>query len=221
MMAERRKATVRQWQLFQLALMFFTCIPVSENVDYSAERLSQSSRYFSLVGIVVALVFIACFELANLLWPVEIAVLLSMIVGFLITGGFHEDGLADTADGIGGAMTKVKRLSIMKDSRIGTYGVLALLSVLLLKFQLLLVLATASEQLVLFVAGVILANSLSRALAGSLIHDTPYVSSDDTSKSKPLAAQQSSTELQILLIVGSLPLIAFVSADYFWQLLIW
>jgi len=68
---------------------------------------------------------------------------------------------------------------------------------------------------------VLSAHSLSRAIAGSLIYNTPYVSPEDNSKSKPLAAQQNKTELRILLVLGALPLLGFLTNDYFWSLVFW
>ncbi|WP_448546904.1 adenosylcobinamide-GDP ribazoletransferase [Thalassotalea fusca] len=214
-----RTAALKQWQLFQLAVMFFTRIPVGRNVPYSAQRLNQSSRYFALVGVVVAIVFILSYQLALTVWPNDVAMLLAMIASFLVTGGFHEDGLADAADGIGGGMTVDKRLSIMKDSRIGTYGVLALFSVVLLKYQLLLALSVATQLTWGFIASVVIAHCLSRAIAGSLIFNTAYVTKQDASKSKPLAEQQSKTELVILLATGLLPLTLFIFNGNFWSLI--
>jgi len=217
-MAISRSVALKQWQLFQLAVMFFTRIPVGQNVPYSSQLLSQSSRYFALVGVVVAVAFLLTFQLAITVWPNDVALLVAMIASFLVTGGFHEDGLADAADGIGGGMTIEKRLSIMKDSRIGTYGVLALFSIVLLKYQLLLALSETTQLGWGFVASVVLAHCLSRAIAGSLIYNTAYVAEQDTSKSKPLAERQSKTELVTLLCTGVLPLFFFIASTYFWSL---
>lgn len=95
---------LRQWQLFCLALAFFSRIPVPASTPYSPELLNQSSRYLSLVGLLLgalqALVLLAAAQLL----PFSIAVLLSLMAGLVLTGAFHEDGLADTADGLGGGL---------------------------------------------------------------------------------------------------------------------
>ena len=115
-----------------------------------------------------------------------------MAFSLLLTGAFHEDGLADTADGFGGAFLREKKISIMKDSRIGTYGATALVMALLGKYVLLI----ENSQIAL---SIFIAYALSRAVAASLVFDMRYVAEDDGSKSKPLANNQSKTDLVILL----------------------
>lgn len=83
------------------------------------------------MGAVGALVF----WLSDILLPIEIAVLLSMVATILLTGAFHEDGLADAVDGLGGGLTKEQVLTIMADSRIGSYGAVGLVLALLTKYQ--------------------------------------------------------------------------------------
>lgn len=161
-------------------------------VDYSPEKLNRASRYFTLVGWLlgglVALVFLA----ADYLFSNSISLWLAMVFSLLLTGAFHEDGLADTADGFGGAFLREKKISIMKDSRIGTYGAAALVMALLGKYILLI----ENTQIAL---SIFIAYALSRAVAASLVFDMRYVAEDDGSKSKPLANNQSKTDLVILL----------------------
>lgn len=196
-----------QLNLFYLALSFFTRIPVPKSMIYSPELLNQANRYFSLIGLFLGVILASCLYLLAFFLPLSIVVLLTLIFSLLLTGAFHEDGLADMADGIGGAFEVNKRLAIMKDSRLGTYGSITLLMALILKFQLLVVLA--EQSIGLLVGGVILAATLSRAVAGSFISVMPYVSEDDSSKSKPLAQAQSKQELYILLAIGLMPLIFY------------
>jgi adenosylcobinamide-GDP ribazoletransferase len=206
-----------QWQLFCLALMFFSQIPVPKNLPYSEKRMNSANRYFSLVGIVIGLLVALSFYLFDHFFSTDIAILLAMITSVFITGAFHEDGLADMADGMGGGYSPEKRLTIMKDSRIGTYGTVTLVLSLLLKFQLLVEL----EQFSLFMIAVVFAYAMSRAFAASLIFDTPYVVDDDSSKSKPIASQQSGHDLVILLAIAFLPSILFPwFFDDFWSLLV-
>jgi len=206
LLAKRRLVSIRyQWQLFCLALMFFTRLPVAKNLPYSDKRMNQANRYFSLVGIVVGCLVVLSYCLFVALFPQSIAIILAMITSVFITGAFHEDGLADMADGIGGGYSREKRLMIMKDSRIGTYGTVTLTLALLLKFALLVELATLN----LAVISLVSAYAISRACAASLIFDTAYVSDEGTSKSKPLAAQQSSTELIILIGFALIPCLFF------------
>ncbi len=185
-----------QLELFCLSLSFFSRIPVPVNTPYSEERMNRSGRYFALVGTLLGLLCGLAYLLCHLLFPAHVAVLLSMAFSLLLTGAFHEDGLTDMADGIGGAMVPERRLSIMKDSRIGTYGAATLVMVLLSKYVLLTTLATQLNLLLVFV----MAYTLSRAIAASLIYDMPYVSESSTSKSKPLANSQRPQELAFLLV---------------------
>ncbi|WP_367238867.1 adenosylcobinamide-GDP ribazoletransferase [Colwellia sp.] len=216
---EQLKAQAKtQLNLFYLALSFFTRLPVPQSMIYSEALLNKANRYFSLVGLVTGLLLTLIYVVFSGFLPVNIAVLLTMGASLLLTGAFHEDGLADMADGIGGAFAREKRLSIMKDSRIGTYGAAALVMALLLKFTLLVELAQQESNHLLL--ALILAASLSRAVAGSLISSMPYVSDDEQSKSKPLAQAQSSTELSILLLIGIAPLIFYASEVVFALLLV-
>jgi len=190
-----------QYQLFMLSLSFFSRIPVPMSIPFSEERMNQSGRYFALVGLLLGCLCATVLWAAQLVFPATISVFIMMVFSLLLTGSFHEDGMTDMADGIGGGMTVERRLTIMKDSRIGTYGASALIMVLLGKFLMLSELIQF-EQILVFI---VVAYTLSRAVAASLIYDMSYVSETSTSKSKPLAQQQSRAELCILLITGVLP----------------
>ena len=90
---------------FLLAISFFTRIPIPANTPFSTQLLNQSSRYFSLVGWLVGGIGAAAFWLSQQVFPVSVSIVLSMLTTILLTGAFHEDGLADSADGLGGGMT--------------------------------------------------------------------------------------------------------------------
>ena len=188
-----------QLNLFFLALGFFSRIPIPRWVEYSPEKLNQASRYFAIVGWLLGGLVAIAFYLACQLFSQQIAAFLCILLSLALTGVFHEDGLADTADGFGGGMSKDKKLSIMKDSRLGTYGVTALIIALLGKWLFL-------SELALPVAAILLAYPLSRAIAGSFIFDMTYLTETD-SKSKPLAMQQTVTELLVLLMSGAIGLL--------------
>lgn len=202
-----KKIMGEQLNLFYLALSFFTRIPIPQSVRYSAELLNKANRYFSLVGLLLASILASCYWLTSQALPVSVSVLITMALSLLLTGAFHEDGLADMADGIGGAFDVEKRLAIMKDSRIGTYGSATLMLALALKFSLLF--SLAEQGIYILISALFLGASLSRAVAASLISSLPYVSEQSTSKSKPLAQSQSTQELSIVVIIGALPLLLF------------
>lgn len=203
MSLQRLRWFTRQWQLFCLALAFFSRIPVPASTPYSPELLNQSSRYLSLVGLVLGALQALVLVAASDVLPFPVAVLIALVAGLVLTGAFHEDGLADTADGLGGGLTLERKLEIMKDSRVGTYGLVALLSVFLIKWQSLLALQSQAVWALLLVAG------LSRATAVSLTFVLPYQQLDTVSKTKPIATSlQKRALLCIWLFV--LPLLVFV-----------
>ncbi|PKM37165.1 MAG: adenosylcobinamide-GDP ribazoletransferase [Gammaproteobacteria bacterium HGW-Gammaproteobacteria-10] len=120
---------------FLLAVGFYTRLPCPATLDY--QRLPKSCVYLPLVGWLVGGISASVFWIALQIWPQDIAVVIALIAGILVTGAFHEDGFADVCDGFGGGYDKQHILDIMKDSQIGAYGALGLLLLLLLKFRLL------------------------------------------------------------------------------------
>ena len=116
-----------------LALHFLTRIPTPFDVDFTPERLRNASRYYPIVGAIIGTVAALAFFISNLALPTLIAVIIATAATALLTGAFHEDGLADTFDGVSGAHDRSRSLEIMHDSRIGTFGALALILVITLK----------------------------------------------------------------------------------------
>jgi len=219
-----RQRAGSELNLFFLALSFFTRIPTPKSMVYSPAKLSKANRYFSLVGLLLAVLQWGLFTVFMQLLPLPVALLLSIAAGLILTGAFHEDGLADMADGIGGGLTTAQRLTIMKDSRVGTYGVVTLVTVLALKYLLLLELAQrmnlATGSQLLFLASLTLGFALSRTLAASLIINTTYVSEAGSSKSKPLASSQTVPELLILILIALLPALFFTLTQILSMLLL-
>lgn len=169
-----------QWRYFLLATGFFTRLPVPSLPDFQESDLNHAARYFPLVGLLIGLLAAMVWWLASWLFPAAIAVLFSMAATIYLTCAFHEDGLADSADGLGGGMTKARKLSIMQDSRLGSYGAVALVGILLFKFHTLSALPAAVLPFAL-IAG----HALSRLAAVYIMATTQYVRA--TGKSKPLA----------------------------------
>ena len=183
--------------LFLLALGYFSRIPMPSWVVYSPDNLNHSSRYFTLVGWLLGFLVAGVFYSSHQFFSVNISLWLCMLISLLLTGAFHEDGLADTADGLGGGFTREKKLSIMKDSRIGTYGACALLMALIGKFILL-------QEIENLLIAIPVAYALSRTLASSLLFTMNVVSDPQTEKSKPQA--QSRLDMFIL-IATCLPIV--------------
>jgi adenosylcobinamide-GDP ribazoletransferase len=173
---------LHELRLFFIALQFFTRVPVPRWVGYEPEWLHQSARHFPLVGAVVGGAGAMVLWAAVWLFPMPVAVLLSMAATVLLTGAFHEDGLADTCDALGGAVSRERALEIMKDSRIGSYGAVGLWLVLGLKAVTLCALPAPWV-----FAALMLAHTASRAAAVSLICWLPYAGDLAHAKAKPLA----------------------------------
>jgi adenosylcobinamide-GDP ribazoletransferase len=172
---------VHELRLFGVALQFLTRIPVPARTGFDPAWLNQSARHFPAVGLVVGAVGAGVLGLAGLWWPWPVAVGLSMLATVLLTGGFHEDGLADTCDGLGGAVDRERALAIMKDSRIGTYGALGLAAALGLKAAALLALGWPAAA-----AALMLAHAASRAAAVVVMARLAYAGDPAHAKAKPL-----------------------------------
>jgi adenosylcobinamide-GDP ribazoletransferase len=121
---------------FPLALTFLTKVPWPRPVVAGPEDLARSLFWFPWVGGILGLIFLGAWSIFLKLLPHPAAAALLVCITVWITGGLHLDGLADTLDGLGGGQDPEARRRIMKDSRVGTFGVLALVLVLLLKFTL-------------------------------------------------------------------------------------
>ena len=191
------------------AFIFYSRIPLPSS--WFSAKTSHCSRYFSLVGWLVGGVSVGVWLLAQMIISdssdklsevtMPIAILLGMIAAVLITGALHEDGFADTCDGFGGGWSPEERLRIMKDSRIGTYGALGLVFLLLLKFFVLLQIETAILPWA-WLAG----NTLSRFVSISQLRFLAYVQDAAKSKSGPMT-EFSGVDLIVNAVFGLLPLL--------------
>jgi adenosylcobinamide-GDP ribazoletransferase len=118
-----------------VATIFLTRLPLRLEGTVTAADIAAASRYYPLVGAGVGLAVGGMYVLASGFFPPLLAATLAALGGAVVTGAFHEDALGDVADAFGGGMTVVRKLEIMKDSRLGTYGVLALVGALLVRVQ--------------------------------------------------------------------------------------
>lgn len=221
-----------QLKIFFTALMFYTRIPCPKWTGHEPTMLNKATRYFPLIGWIVGAISYTIYFLSSLIFPVEIAVLLSMIGGILTTGAFHEDGFADVCDGFGGGWTQEKILTIMKDSRVGAFGAMGIFLMLLLKFYLLVHLVQISHKLNVdsanvvashfnFTLGMIFmgAHSISRLMAISLIFTHQYVRDENIqltgnqnkTLAKPIAQDFSWKEILGSLIFGITPCIYLIT----------
>ena len=191
----------RQLKLFLCAVQFLTRVPTPSLPDFQPDWITRAARYYSLVGILVGAACAGVLLAAGQLWSGALPALLAVAAGVLITGGFHEDGLADTADGLGGGQTPPRRLEIMKDSRIGTYGVLALGLTLAIK-----VAALAALPLTTAALALVAAHGAGRVAAVVVMLLQRHVSDRADAKYKPAPEGVKRFELLITALLGLWPL---------------
>jgi len=197
-------------RLFLTALMFYTRVPCPQWVGFSQELLTKSVRYLPVVGWLVGGVTAGVMLLCGLVFPPGISVALAMVASLFLTGAFHEDGLADVCDGFGGGWTQEKILTIMKDSRLGTYGAAALIAILGLKFLTLLEIVRLVADPVTLLVLMMGAHGMSRMMAIVTMVTHDYVREDELSKAKPVVKDGLSWGTLSFLLAGVFALLPFV-----------
>jgi adenosylcobinamide-GDP ribazoletransferase len=197
------KRLIHQLRLFLVAVQFLTRVPVPARLGFDPLWLQQCLRYFPLVGALVGLAGGLVLAATAAWWPPAVAVVISMAFTIWLTGGFHEDGWADTCDALGGSVSRERALEIMKDSRIGAYGSLGLIAMLGLKATVLVAMAAplynelASaesshvHQVLLgwTMMALIWCHAASRFVPVLLVRLLPYAGDVAHAKAKPLALQ--------------------------------
>lgn len=175
-----RRACANELRAFALALQFLTRLPLPGANTCSAQHIAASVRYYPLVGALIGGLCAAVFWLADLWLPGLLAVLLSVAAGLAATGALHEDGLADTFDGIGASADRNRVLQVMRDSRMGTYGAVALVMALALKTA-----ALASMAPIAVCLALVAGHGLSRLSSIVVMQTSTYVR--ETGAATPLA----------------------------------
>ena len=202
----------REFQLLRYAVMFYTRIPVGSQLNYDQSIDDHASRYFTAIGWLVGGLCALVFVLSNAYFPQVLAVLLSTAFGIWLTGAFHEDGLADSCDGLGGGWDTERILEIMKDSRIGTYGFAGLSLVLACKVS-----ALASLPATWVPVALLGGHVLSRWCANATMYWMEYVRLDESSKAKPVTKGFEPRDFLIASLV-CLPVFLILPATYWWAI---
>ena len=151
-----------------LAAGFLTRLPLPE-ARYSDAAMARAVRLYPWVGLAIGAALAALFLVLAAALPQTLAAILTVGAGMVLTGALHEDGLADLADGLGGGRTRDRALDIMRDSRIGSYGALALGMTLALKIAALTTLPTAQAA-----AALVGGHALGRFVMAGLMRRLPY-----------------------------------------------
>lgn len=199
-----------EWRLFLVALQFLTRIPVPSFEGFDASWLDRSAKYFPLVGGLVGTLAAVVILGATAVFPQPLPMVFGLAVAIAITGAFHEDGLADTADGLGGGLTRERRLEIMKDSRIGTYGAVALITMFAIKASALLAMGP-----IMMALSLIPAHASARLATVIAIRVMAYAGDSDAAKVKPLATGLTNTELSVAIALGLIPGILILTSATF------
>lgn len=120
---------------FYAALLFLTRIPLPQ-VKLDENKIASALPFFPLAGAVIGGILTLIYIIGQIILPKQVLAGIIVVISIIITGGMHLDGFADTLDGLFCFGDREKKLTVMKDSRIGAYGVIGLISVILLKYLL-------------------------------------------------------------------------------------
>lgn len=184
------------------AFIFFTRLPFWRIFSVPADAFKQVINYWAIVGWLTAPVMAGTLWLSAQILPFQVAIVLAMLSRLLVTGALHEDGLADFFDGFGGGTTKERILAIMKDSHIGTYGVLGLVFYFMLLFVLLL-----SMPLHWACITILVADPCCKFIGSLITLRLVYARNENTSKSKVVYNKMSIFPLIISAVFGLLPIL--------------
>lgn len=209
----------KELNILLTAFLFYTRINVSKWVKYDKGNLSLSAKYLPVVGWVVGGVFTGVYLVSVELLSSVSAIIIAIITSVLVTGGFHEDGFADSCDGFGGGWEKSKILSIMKDSRIGVYGAICLILLFLLKISLLVQIYSEQDWGIILLL-TISAHALSRFTAATFLFTHDYARDTSDSKSKDMAVKPPLYVLFVASVFTLIPLLLFsFYTNNYWLLL--
>ena len=203
------------------ALTFFTRLPFWRIREIPAEHFKRVVPLWPVAG------WLTGFTMALVLWlcsqvlPLTLAWIVAVVARLLLTGCLHEDGRADFIDGFGGGTTRERTLAIMKDSHIGTYGVIGLIVYFALLLQLP---ATLSRDTL--VLAVLCGDCWSKCCAAQLINFLPYARTEETAKNKTVYARMTLGELILCFFFGLAPAfiltfaLHWMPASFLWLLLV-
>ena len=188
------------------ALTFFTRLPFWRICEIPADQFKRVVPLWPLVGWFTGGVMALVFWLSSQVMPLFLAWILALVARLLLTGALHEDGLADFIDGFGGGTSRERTLAIMKDSHIGTYGVIGLIVYFALLMQLPSVLSTNA-----LILAVLCGDAWSKCCAAQLINLLPYARTEETAKNKTVYQRMTLPELLLCLFFGLFPALLMIS----------
>ena len=202
------------------AFIFFTRLPLWRlHQPPNKEAYKSVVEHWPLVGWLTGSCMAAVLYFGCYVFPYEIAVILAILTRLLITGALHEDGLADFIDGFGGGGHNRQRiLDIMKDSHIGTYGVIGLIVYFLLFFFALYTMEPADAAL-----SVLMADPFAKMVTAQIVQMMPYARTEETAKNRTVYRKFNIATGIGLAVQGLLPMgfyIYYMNDRTDWQLLV-
>ena len=199
------------------ALIFFTRLPFWRLHEPPKECYRTVVEHWPLAGWLTGGLMAATLYFGSMVFPYAIAVLLAIVIRLLVTGALHEDGLADFLDGFGGGGNDRNRiLTIMKDSHIGTYGVIGLIMYVLLLGSVLYSLTPLMAALTILAA-----DPYAKMVTAQLITMMPYARTEEEAKNKTVYRRMQWPAAISLTVQGLLPMIAYIWwTGIQWELLI-
>lgn len=183
------------------AFIFFTRLPFWRLAEVPANYFKNVVSRWALVGWLTAGLSVAVFYTGTLILPVNVALLLAISMRLLVTGCLHEDGLADFIDGFGGGTSRERILSIMKDSHIGSYGVIGLILYFGFLYTLLNDLPPA-----LIGSAILAGDPFSKGVAGMIINCLPYARKEEEAKNKTVYSRMTKGEYLFCILSALIPL---------------
>ncbi|MBR4381154.1 MAG: adenosylcobinamide-GDP ribazoletransferase [Bacteroidaceae bacterium] len=193
--------------------IFFTRLPFWRIKEVEAEHFKHVVPYWPLAGWLTGGIMVGILWIAAQVMPLSLAWIVAIIARLLVTGCLHEDGLADFCDGMGGGVTRERILTIMKDSHIGTYGVIGLIVYFLLLTQM------SALPLSLLCAIVFVGDVWSKCVSSHIINMLPYARKEEEAKNKTIYQRMNGWEVFANIVLGCLPVALFLPQPYWWALL--
>ncbi len=194
------------------AFIFFTRLPLWRIHQPPKEAYTSVVEFWPLAGWLTGGVMAGTLWIANRWFSIEISIIFAIIARLLLTGALHEDGLADFLDGFGAGGDRERILGIMKDSHIGTYGVLGLIFYYLIFYN---ILVNISNDIYMLMFFMVAADSYSKMLAGQIVQFLPYARNEETAKSGVVYRKFSTPSVIFYFLQGILPMLGILYLNNF------
>ena len=198
---EETSVKTRWYDTLWAALIFFTRLPFWRVYQPPQASYKAVVEFWPLTGWLTGGAMAATLYFGSIILPWSVAVMVAIVVRLLITGALHEDGLADFLDGFGGGGDRARILAIMKDSHIGTYGVLGLILYMLLLGTTLYSMTPRVAALIVFAA-----DPFAKMVSSQLVNMLPYARREEEAKNKTVYRKPSLAAGLSLTVQGLLPM---------------